>query len=490
MIRGFNMKRFVLIILPFLLLLGCEKNNNGYGELVFSVPKNIPTKTHLVPDVPNRLFDVVWDDGDQVKVYDENGGEGIYINTGEYEDNNHEVAHFGGEGVDVSGTITAFYPVSIADGSNTFVLPSTQTLRARNDGYMYNYPMWAQESGGNHVWFRNLTGILILRVRGHAGAQIRKITIIEPADPHGVGLAGTYNVSCSGSTHTNEPSIAAVSPSYDLTLDCSSQPVTLSADESSLFYFSVPEGIHTRLLIGFEYKLPGGSDWNTAYQMLFSQSYNESYFNFERSKWTPIDVNVSEFDETQLYGLTDVELNPIQSMDTVINTNLPLTEEFGLYTFAFDITPDDITSLDNNGYLRKTIYSEMDNTASNWNGIIIRLAKQNNRGDVKVEVQIGNSTSIFSTQAIVSGVRHQFVVTISNYSTTQGTVTLYFKRNNSVTSVNSRFTKTKWITTSNPEPHIGGDQHIAGRYFDGEIHSFSIYNRVWTTQEINSFIKQ
>ena len=232
------MTRKLIIILPIIFLIGCTKPYHGYSELVFRVPKNIPTKTHLVPDAPNRLFDVVWDNGDQVKVYDENDGEGIYTNTGEYEDDNHEVAHFGGDGVDVSGTITAFYPVSIANGSNRFVLPYEQILRTRNDGYMYNYPMWAQESGGNHVWFRNLTGILILRVRGHAGAQIRRIYIKEPADPHGVGLRGTYDVLCNGSTHTNEPSVVPVSPLYDITLDCSSHPVTLSSDESSLFYFS------------------------------------------------------------------------------------------------------------------------------------------------------------------------------------------------------------------------------------------------------------
>lgn len=488
MTNGIKMKRTILFILTVLLIAGCGKNNRGYSELVMSVPETPNTKTHLVPDGVHRLFDVIWDEGDQVKVYDQDGGDGIYTNLNIYEDNNNEVARFGGEGVDISSTVTAFYPVSIASSSNTFVLPYEQTYRGRNNGYMFDYPMWAQQTGGNHIWFRNLTGIVILRVRGHDGIIVRRVYLREPSDPHSVGLRGTYNVSCSGSTHTNEPVVTPVSALYDLTLDCSSNPIELEDGVSKLFYLSVPQGKHSRLLVGLEYQMPGHTEWNTTFEMIFAQTYNETQFIFERSKWTPIDVDVTGLDGSLIYDLKNIVLNPNQEGDTVVNTGIPLTTEFGEYTFAFDITPDDISSLDHNNYMRKTIYSEMDNLSSNWNGVLIRLAKQNN--SIRLEVQIGNSTTIYTTQAITSGTRHQFVVTISNYSNTQGTATIYFKRNNSVTTVNSRFTKTKWVTTTNPVPEIGGDQHISGRYFDGTIHSFSIYNRVWTTQEINNFIHQ
>lgn len=490
MTLGFNMKKIVLFIITALLFVSCEKRYYGYSELVFSVPKNTPTKTRLEPDVPNRLFDVVWDEGDQVKVFDENGGEGIYTNLNIYEDDHHEVARFGGDGVDVSTTVTAFYPVYIAQNSNTFVLPYEQTYRGRDNGYMYDYPMWAKETSGNHVWFRNLTGIVILRVRGHDGIIVRKVYLMEPSDPHGIGLRGTYRVSCQGSTHTNEPAVVPVSPLFDLMLDCTSNPIELADGESKLFYLSVPPGIHSRLLVGLEYKMPNHTEWSKTFEMIFAQTYGEQNFKFERSKWTPIDVDVTGLDGSLIYNLKNIVLNPNQEGDTVINTGIPLTREFGEYTFAFDITPDDISSLDHNGYLRKTIYSEMDNIASSWDGIIIRLAKQNNRGNVKIEVDIGSSVSVFSTQAIVSGVRHQFVVTISSYSNNQGTATIYFNRNNRVTSASARFNKSIWVTTAQPEPEIGGDQHIQGRYFDGVIHSFSIYDRVWTTQEINSFITQ
>lgn len=491
MTTGINMKRIFAILFLCILFVGCEKErHNGYSELIMNVPKTHNTKTHLVPNVPNRLFDVVWDEGDQVKVFDEDGGEGVYTNLNVYDDNNNEVAHFGGEGVDITTTVTAFYPVSIASSKDRFTLPYEQTYRSKGDGYMFDYPMWAKETNNHHIWFRNLTGILILRVQGKSGVQIRKVYVKEPADPRGPALRGTYGVSCNGSTHTNEPSVFPVSPEYDVVLNCTSNPTTLVENESSLFYISVPPAVHSRLLIGLEYKMPNSSDWVTTYQMIFAQTYNEQHFKFERTKWTPIDVDFSELDGSLLYSLKNVNLNPNQTADTVINTSIPLTSQFGQYTFAIDITPDDISSLDNGGYIRKTIYSEMDNVASNWNGILIRLARQNNTGTVRMEVQIGNSTSIFTTQALNSGTRHQFVVTISNYSNTQGTVTVYFRRNNNVTSVNARFNKTKWVTTTNPVPEIGGDQHISGRYYDGYIHSFQIYNRVWTTQEINNFIKQ
>ena len=484
------MKKLFIILFIGLLFTSCEKERKGYSELVMSVPEKHYTKTHLEPDIPNRLFDVIWDANDQVKIYDNEGGEGIYTNKNVYEDNNHEVAHFGGDGIDITQTVTAFYPVSIASSSNRFVLPYEQTYRLKNDGYIFDYPMWAQETNNNHIWFRNLTGILILRLRGPQGTIVRNVFVKEPSDPLGIGIRGTYDVTAQGSTHTNEPVIVPVSPAYDIMLNCTSNPVTLSSNESSLFYLSVPEGIHSRLLVGLEYKLPTSTDWATTYQMIFAQSYNEQNFKFERSKWVPIDVDFVGLDESLIYSLKNINLNPSVEADTVINTDIPLTTAFGEYTFAIDLTPDDISSLDHNNYLRKTIYSEMDNTSSNYDGIIIRLAKQNNTGNVKVEVVIGNSTSIFSTTAFNSGERHQIVVTISNYSSNYGTVTLYFMRNRNVTSVNARFRKTLWISTTDPTPQVGGDQHIPGRYFDGQLHSFSIYNRVWTNQEINRFITQ
>ena len=481
--------RKILCIIVTLFIIGCGKTDRGYAELVFNVPVS-NTKTHLEPDAVNRVFDVVWDENDQAKVYDMDGGEGVYTNTGVYVDDHHEVARFGGEGVDIDGTITAFYPVSIARSSNTFELSYAQVYREKGDGYMYNYPMWAQENGMNHVWFRNLTGIVILRVRGHDGIIVRKVFLREPSDPHGIGLCGTYGVSCAGSTHTNEPVITPVSVSYDIMLDCTENPIELEDGVSKLFYLSVPQGNHPRLLVGLEYQMQGHTEWNTTFEMIFAQTYGEHHFAFERSKWTPIDVDVTGLDGSLIYDLKNITLNPNQEGDTVVNTGIPLTREFSEYTFAFDITPDDISSLDHNNYLRKTIYSEMDNLSSNWHGILIRLAKQNNTGTIRVEVDINSSTSVFTTQAITSGTRHQFVVTISNYNNNQGTVTVYFKRNSIVTNVNARFTKTNWVTTTSPNPEIGGDQHIAGRYYDGDIHSFSIYNRVWTTQEINSFITQ
>lgn len=480
---------FTLLLLVSSLIFSCRKNNNGYAELVMSVPEH-NAKTHLVPDVQNRLFDVVWDNGDQVKVYDQDGGSGVYTNLNVYNDGNHEVAHFGGEGVDISRTIAAFYPSSIGRSMYEFVLPYEQTYRSKNDGYVFDYPMWGKETDNDHIWFRNLTGLLILRLRGQSGTEVRRVYVIDPSDPHAIGMRGTYSVSCSGSTRTNNVTVNAVSPYYDIMLNCTSNPATLSETESSMFYFSVPEGSHTKLLIGIEYRLPATSEWHTIYQTIFAQTYGERTFDFERSKWTPLDVNITDLDPSLIYTLEDVEFNPSPVSDTVVNTGTKLTTAFHEYTFAIDLTPDDVSSLDNNGYLRKTIYSEMDNTQNSWNGILIRLAKQNNRGDVKIEVDIGNGTSVFSTVAITNGVRHQFVVTISEYSNTRGTATVYFKRNGTVASANARFNKTAWVTTSNPEPQIGGDQHISGRYFDGTIHSFRIYDRVWTAQEINSFITQ
>ena len=489
MTLGSNMKRLWILGLIFLMI-GCTKPTSEYSELTMATPKTPATKTHLEPDVPNRLFDVVWDAGDQVKVYDADGGEGIYTNLNIYDDDHHEVAHFGGEGVDITSTIRAFYPVSIARSGNEFVLPYEQVYRSKPDGYILDYPMWAQETNNNHIWFRNLTGILILRIRGPQNTLVRRVYVKDPSDPLGIGLRGTYGVTASGSTHTNEPRVYPVSTQYDITLNCTSRPDTLKSNESSLFYLSVPDGNHSRLLIGVEYMLLNTNTWTTTYRMIFAQSYGESQFRFERSKWTPIDVDLSRLDGSLIYSLDNITFNPNQTADTVVNTGIPVTTEFDEYTFAIDITPDDITSTDANGYYRKAIYSEMDNVSSGWKGIIIRLGKQNNRGNTLLEVNVGSSTSLFSSVAVTSGQRHQFVVTIQSNNGTYGRVRIYFMRNGTVTNVNTTFRKTEWVSSTNPVPEIGGDQHISGRYFDGTIHEFEIYNRVWTTQEINNFIHQ
>ena len=487
-------KAFGIKILSFvfaaLLLFSCEKPRGEYSELAMVVPKTHNTKTHLEPDPINRLFDVVWDANDRVKVYDANGGEGIYTNKNVYEDDHHEVAHFGGEGIDLSATINAFYPVSIAKSANEFELPQEQIYKSRNDGYIVDYPMWAQETNNDHVWFRNLTGILILRIRGQQGTQIRKVYVKEPSDPAGPSLRGTFSVTASGSTHTNEPVVTQLSQGRDIVLNCSSNPTSLTANESSLFYLSVPQSSHGRLLIGVEYKLPTMTEWATTYQMIYASSYGEPRFIFERSKWTSIDVDFSGLDGSLIYSLLNINLNPNQYADTVINTDMPVTSAFHEYTFVIDITPDDITSADEHGYYRRAIYSEMDNVTVDWKGIIIRLGKENNRGNTKLEINIGTSVSLFSTRAVVSGVRHQFVITIQDYNNNYGRVRIYFMRNGTVAHTTATFRKTEWISGANPIPEVGGDQHISGRYFDGEIHSFRIYDRVWTTQEINNFIHQ
>lgn len=472
------------------MLVSCEKSRNGYSELVFNTPESENTKTHLVPDAPNRLFDVIWDDGDQAKLYDAEGGEGVYTNLNVYDDANNEVAHFGGEGVDITSTVNAFYPPSIALSPNTFTLPSEQMYRPKGDGYMINYPMWAQETNKNHIWFRNLTGILVLRIKGIDGTLIRRVTVKDPSDPHGMSLRGTYSVTASGSTHTTEPVVTPISREYGISLNCEANPTILSSTEPSLFYLSVPGSTHSRLLVGLEYMLPGSSVWYTTYQLVYAQSYNAPHFKFERSKWSLIDLDFSLLDGSLLYEMREVNLNPDQLSDTVADTEIPITTTFHEYTFAIDITPDDITSTDENGYYRKTIYSEMDLVQSSWKGIIIRLGKQNNRGNTYIEVAIGSSTTLFSTTEIESGVRHQVVVTIQNYNNNYGRVTIYFMKNGSVTSVSTTFRKNSWISSENPKTQVGGDQHISGRYYDGEMHVFKIYSRVWSQQEINDFITE
>lgn len=484
------MKKIIFIVFLVLLFGSCEKNNSEFHRfLATSETHTNDTKTHLEPNIAQEKFDVIWDANDQIIVYGGENTYGIFTNENVYDDSRNQVAHFSGSVVS-SGTFYSFYPASIGDDQQSFTLPSIQRYRLKSDGYVYDYPMYAQEnSNSNHLYFKNLCSLCIVRIHTKANTQVRSVTIREPNDPYNIlnAIAGSYSVHCDGSTQNHNPSVMIQSnPSFDVKLDCSSNIQTLT-DGKMLFYFSIPEGSHNWLIIGLEYKDQNSSDWNTTWKTIYASKYSAENFIFERSKWCAIDVDFSEVRDNEIHTTNDITFDPSTS-DTVINTGVRLTETYDSYTFLVDVTPDDVTE----PYTyQRAIFSEMDYD-SPWHGPLIRidgyassLYTNTNSGSVAC-YQFNVSNKRVKGPEAVAGQRQKFVCVVN---TSTNKIYLYWLYNNStLRSTSVTISSSLWLTNSDPNSQIGGDQHKPTRYFSGIVHTFSINKGVWSTSEIRNWL--
>lgn len=461
-----------------MLFVSCnDKYNNDLTNFT-AEPEHKSTKTHLEPNSTDRIFEVIWDSDDDIMVYGDDESNGIYTNTEVYDDNNNQVAHFSGSGV--TGTnYYSFYPASIASSQSTFILPETQTYRARTNGYVYNYPMYAQESGSTHLYFKNLCSLCILRIKGTTGTVINKVTVVDPSDPVGEPIAGEFSVTCSGSTQNNNPTVTAINPTGKTILDCTSSPVTLTND-ISLFYVYLPPSEHKWLLIGVEYIMPGETEVNTTYQTIYAESYSEDKFKFKRSQWTPIDIDFSGLDGSLMYSVNNVTLT---GNDTVINTNVPITRTYDNYTILIDFTPTDLSRgdiEDGTNAIRKTLYSEMDKN-NPWRGMLVRITHSGTT--IKIELAISNSR-VESDLTISANTRYKIAIVMNADA---GKAYLYYMQYRRLRNKSMSIGSNKWVSTTNPAPQIGGDQHKSTRYFIGTIHEFKIYNEVFSTNQLQTW---
>lgn len=487
------MKKILLILSIFTLFVGCQKEHVGETiEFTGQTPiTKSDSKTTLVPNESGRYFDVKWMPDDQIKVYGSDGMQ-IYTNNGVYDDDNNQVAHFTCTGTGVSGPdFVSFYPAGISQDEKTFNYSQEQSYVIQdhiNGGYVTGYPMYAKQSDQTHLYYKNLASIIVLRVKGPSTATIKNVYISEPNDPAGNPLCGKYNVMCSGPTENNDPVLTPIAPGYKITLG----PCNAQLNVMRKFYIYTAPATHKWLMVGLNYTMNGST--YTTWQSIYAQSYTQSgRFKFERSKWSMLDVDFANLDGSLVYSVNDISLTPSGTNDTIIATGVPICNTNPKdYTLCFDFTPASFTPVDGNGYIRKTLYSEQDNISSNWKGVVVRLANNDgNANQVKFEVGVG-STSNMILQAPINlsaNTRYRYVV-VFNAST--GKCIIYYKNaRNTIASVtySNRVTYTSyWRTTTNPNPQIGGDQHITNRYFQGTIHKFAIYQAAWTQQQATNWI--
>ena len=215
-----------LCALAMLALTGCKKEQNN-GNMTFKAKITQPTSdTRTEIDANN---DLVWSDGDMIKVYTAaKAGATFTISGGQ----GTTEATFNGT-LEASESYTAIYPATNVDvntdGNIEFQLSGTQTFV--NGNFTTDlYPMYATSTDGNFT-FHSPCGILALQLKGNA-----TIGSIELTDSLGMDLAGTFELTGADvNFHDTQSGVGIL-------LGFGANGLTLDANTATLVYFVVPEG--------------------------------------------------------------------------------------------------------------------------------------------------------------------------------------------------------------------------------------------------------
>lgn len=220
-------KSIIWAVICSMALLSCQQEQDFQQvEGTFRATlENPSTKTVLSPN--GESIDVLWRKGDQILIFDNNGG-GVDGHVGVY-----STESSGMEGVFdfVSGqeaikpNYMAVYPLSLYNGEE-IVLPTVQEYVLGN---IHSAPMIAV-SETKDLAFKNLCGIVRLCISTtQEGVKVRKIML--SADK---GLSGPINV--------GEDNSALVHDSTEgVTLDCGEEGVEIG-EEAVQFHIAVPAG--------------------------------------------------------------------------------------------------------------------------------------------------------------------------------------------------------------------------------------------------------
>lgn len=176
----------------------------------------------------NNNLNLVWNEGDQIKVFDNNGEEYIFTTN----DNGTTTATFTGTELDASASYVAFYPAENAsiDGNIIKLGINANQTYAPNSFAAGTYPMVAKSEAGNLAFtFTSDCGLLAIPVKG--SGSIGSIELTGKADED---LAGQLQYTIGGDFNYYDGS------SKKVTLNCGG--VGLGTDPK-VFYFVLPSGV-------------------------------------------------------------------------------------------------------------------------------------------------------------------------------------------------------------------------------------------------------
>ena len=215
-----------LCALIALAAVACKKEDQTTSS--FKATLTQPTseaKTHL-----GDGDSLLWNTGDAIKVFDENGNEYLFTTN----DNNVTEATFtSSSSIDINDSYTAFYPAANTAKEGEYVkltLAATQAYDA-NSFANGTYPMKANYNAADGFTFASDCGLLALQVKGSGSIGSIVLTSKTPTDM----LAGDLKYSLDGNCQ------GIVNGQTTVTLNCGS--VGLDATTPKVFYIALPAGV-------------------------------------------------------------------------------------------------------------------------------------------------------------------------------------------------------------------------------------------------------
>lgn len=253
-------QKYLFIFLTLLsAVFACERideSNLGGKETVEMVPmsftavieKDADTKTVLGDGDSDNLKKVLWQPGDRIGVspiatdQDYDQWSDVYEFTSPLSESS-EVSEFDGSAAFASA-YKAFYPYTetVRDSNNVFIFDMPATQKYVNGSFDPEAaPMVAYAERGNDFEFRNVCGIVALKLTGDKAVKSISFSGVD-ANGSPVALAGTFEVDA----RVDEPVMKLHSPTgkYSVTLDCV-EPVQLDPSVAKPFYIMLPPATYS-----------------------------------------------------------------------------------------------------------------------------------------------------------------------------------------------------------------------------------------------------
>ena len=221
-----------LCALVALAFTACKKDDTKSVTFGASMPKTVSdARTHA------QGMDLVWDDGDAIKVFNGAGVNYDFVLTDKVD---KDATFFVDDVEKVSflselqtADYTAFYPYAVVDGTNVrLAIPATQAYVPENKFVSNLYPMVGFNNGNNFEFDSN-AGFLNLEFSAPAGEtrEVDKIVLIANED-----IAGDMVYAQDGLSYVFEGASNVITMTFD------SKQVVPSGGLHRDFTFVLPEG--------------------------------------------------------------------------------------------------------------------------------------------------------------------------------------------------------------------------------------------------------
>lgn len=236
------MKKLLILLIATSagLLFSCSKGEADLTEPEASEGKGFKgtteaaTKTALSQN--GSVYNVLWQNGDQITVVDAASNVGVYSTTSTTSHADFTLTS-GAEAT--TPDYKAYYPATLYN-SGTPTLPATQNYVSDN---ISGAPMFA-ESGTKSLQFKNICGIFRINLSTTMdGKKVRRIKLA--ADQ---GLSGAIT---NMATLVSDNYVAEVSGTHGITLDCGEAGVDI-ASTARPFFVAAPANTYTSLAITVE----------------------------------------------------------------------------------------------------------------------------------------------------------------------------------------------------------------------------------------------